>query len=526
MLHTLLPALFHTKADAAIGTTKRAIQQAIEILRNTDSVVSGSRVSPISDDYEFGDEIERGRYGIVFEAHTKNTSRPHKVAIKRIAKTQIKTTGQRAIMQSEVDILRRFTPWSRNCLTLDETYEDKRYLYIVSELLEGRELFDHIVEEHSSFSEAVAARIMRQILGAISESHNVNIAHRDVKPENLRFRSLEGGMDSDLVLIDFGMSCELPLGELKHDQVGSLSYVAPEVLSGAHDRGCDIYSAGVILYILFTGTAPFAHCCDLTLKRMIQEGIPTSESRGRPAAQGLDGLNGGALHSISASGKYFLQQLMATDPLDRPDASTALKHPWLTEHAAHLTEPLPAQVLDSLRSFQRAERLKQAVLGVIASQLEPGEISNLEAQFAVLDRCDSGTVSLEDLQAVLDSHAKNCPRRTKLGTAANHENTAAEMMKVLDIDHDGRLSMNEFVAAAMRSSLYMQEDKLHAAFDEFDENGDGSISREELRRVLEKHGRPCSEAELDDMLNAYDIKGDSAIDFSEFLVMMRAGALS
>lgn len=147
-----------------------------------------------------------------------------------------------------------------NIIKFHETYIDYRYVHIVMELAEGGELFEKIVEMHK-FSEEKAAGLMRKILSAVKHLHEHGICHRDLKPENFLFS--DNSQDAEIKLIDFGLSKRF--GQLQdqdpsekmHTIVGTPYYVAPEVLRGNYDFSCDVWSLGVILYIMLCGYPPF-----------------------------------------------------------------------------------------------------------------------------------------------------------------------------------------------------------------------------------------------------------------------------
>jgi calcium-dependent protein kinase len=157
-----------------------------------------------------------------------------------------------------------------NVIKLYEIFEDKRYIYLVMEMCSGGELFDRIYEkinEHKTYTEKEAARIFKQMMTAICHCHSNKICHRDLKPENLLFLNKS---DEDLKVIDFGLS--RVFGEkdhIMHTKVGTAYYVSPEILKGDYDEKCDIWSSGVILYILLTGIPPFNGESDNDIYRKI-----------------------------------------------------------------------------------------------------------------------------------------------------------------------------------------------------------------------------------------------------------------
>ena len=271
--------------------------------------------------------------------------------------------------------------------------------------------------------------------------------------------------------------------------------------------------------------------------------------------------------SCSFSDSYSSSQSQTLPHSGSQPHADCVRHPWLAQHAPTQTHALPKAVLDSLQKFQKAKRFKQTVLSVIAANLKPAEIAHFRGQFDSLDRDADGFVSISELVAVIQhslidslSHSHTCLFSHSVSHSATHTHTnmssvqhslelqvmqagnengidtssavgrqraagfvrrAKAMMNAIDSAGDGRISLMEFVAAAMRSSLYLQRDKLQTAFETFDANGDGFISMDELSLGIQAHGKPCTEEQLAEMLQAADLNRDGVIDFDEFLTLMR-----
>jgi calcium-dependent protein kinase len=145
-----------------------------------------------------------------------------------------------------------------NIMKIYEYFADEQQFYIVSEYCEGGELFDFI-QSRGTMNETIIANIFHQIMSALLYCHNHQIIHRDIKPENLLLKQLIESDDSDfdIKLIDFGASLQIDSKKKANQVVGTPYYVAPEVLMGSYDSKCDIWSAGVILYIMLCGYPPF-----------------------------------------------------------------------------------------------------------------------------------------------------------------------------------------------------------------------------------------------------------------------------
>lgn len=385
----------------------------------------------ISDRYEVGRELGSGRFGVVYEGTSLETG--EKFAIKTILKKNI---YDKHTLENEVAILGQLD--GRKTMHLVETLEDRHNLHIVSDLYTGGELFDRIIDMgDDSFTEYRASEIMRQALHAVKYLHDNNISHRDLKPENIMFRDSEP--DSSLVLVDFGMAIKFHEGTKMNTQVGSPSYVAPEVLKGSYTEVADLWSLGVIMYILLSGEPPFYGDTPSQIMRKVREGVYSMDQQ--------------SWRFVSEQGKDLVQKLMDPDPVTRITLEEALAHPWWSV-AAYSTDPLSPTLLDSIRSFEGHNKLKRAAIGIIARGMHNApELENVRAIFETFDENQDGVMTTDEL-----GHALK-----EAGAVTNAQSLAA-ITKNLDADRDGTITLSEFMAAAADKSLYTETDRLRQAF--------------------------------------------------------------
>eukprot|EP00571_Detonula_confervacea_P010870 CAMPEP_0172300668 /NCGR_PEP_ID=MMETSP1058-20130122/2695_1 /TAXON_ID=83371 /ORGANISM="Detonula confervacea, Strain CCMP 353" /LENGTH=401 /DNA_ID=CAMNT_0013010505 /DNA_START=78 /DNA_END=1283 /DNA_ORIENTATION=+ len=261
-----------------------------------------------------------GHHGSVRECIDRGTGQ--RFAVKSICK--IDPAVRVGCLAREIMLLREMKHCS--IVQLVDVFEDAEYVHLVTDLCKGGELFDKIVEKASTdngascFAEDEAARIMYQILKAVSYMHKKGIAHRDIKPENILFETEDE--DSPIKIIDFGLSRkhrgrigEPPMSTV----VGTPYYIAPEVLQKKYDKSCDLWSVGVIAYIILCGYPPFNGAShEKTHKAVI---------RGRycfPAEDWKD---------VSREAMDFIYQMLQMDPRKRMTVEQALNHPWILKHA-------------------------------------------------------------------------------------------------------------------------------------------------------------------------------------------------
>ena len=165
------------------------------------------------------------------------------------------------IQYKEIQVLKELE--HPNIIKIHEYYIDNKYHYIITELLNGGELYDSIVKVQR-FNERKAAHIMRQILSALNYLHSKGIVHRDIKPENILVEKADTNSELgddfeslNIKLIDFGASIFFKENQKLTVKIGSPYYIAPEVLNRNYDEKCDIWSSGVVLYVMLTGNFPF-----------------------------------------------------------------------------------------------------------------------------------------------------------------------------------------------------------------------------------------------------------------------------
>jgi len=263
--------------------------------------------SDITTLYELGPELGRGEFSTVVLGTDKKTK--EKVAIKIIEKNEMDTSR----LETEVMILKKVQ--HPNIIELKGFYDTTTKLYLIMELVTGGELFNRIVEL-GAYSEATAISVVKKLLDAVAYLHSQNIVHRDLKPTNLLLKSVDD--DSDVKIADFGLSKILGENALMQTACGTPIYVAPEVLAGeSYDREVDLWSIGVIMYILLCGFPPFFN--DGTNVAMLFDQIMSGKFD-FPDPYWTD---------ISDDAKDLINKLLTVEPKDRPTAEEALKHPWI-----------------------------------------------------------------------------------------------------------------------------------------------------------------------------------------------------
>ncbi|MBA0831836.1 hypothetical protein Goarm_016268 [Gossypium armourianum] len=237
------------------------------------------------------------------------------------------------------------------------------------------------------YTEDDAKAIVVQILSVVSFCHLQGVVHRDLKPENFLFTS--GGEDADMKLIDFGLSDFIrPDGRL-NDIVGSAYYVAPEVLHRSYSLEADIWSIGVITYILLCGSRPFWARTESGIFRSVLRSDPNFDDLPWP--------------SVTPEAKDFVKRLLNKDYRKRMTAVQALTHPWLRDDSRPV--PLDILVYKLVKAYLHATPFKRAALKALSKALTEDELVYLRAQFRLLEPSRDGSVSLENFKMALARNA-------------------------------------------------------------------------------------------------------------------------
>jgi len=455
----------------------------------------------VEDHYELEKKvIGEGSYGSVVRCTNKETSQMR--ALKTISHAVIGSQSDQ--FKEEMAIMKLLD--HPNIVRLYETFEDARNIYLVLELCTGGELFDRIVEV-GNFTEKVAVLVVQQMLRAINYMHLNYIMHRDLKPENWLLASDESMDKSSLKLIDFGLSKRFEPGQFASTRAGTPYYVAPEVLDGRYAEKSDVWSIGVIMYIMLCGSPPFTGNETVAVLDAVRRARPTFD---RESWKG-----------ISAEAKQLLKSLLTKDPSSRLTAANALKHPWMAAEWASQNTALDQNskagglAISSLKNFAGMNKLKKAALNVIATQLTDHAIADLKKLFTAMDENGDGTLSVEELQDGLKRAGVDIPPDLQM------------TMESIDTDGSGVIDYSEFIAATLDKRKYYQDDVCWSAFKVFDQDGSGAIDRAELVKVLMSEQVTdltkvkMVEEEINLLVTEIDLNGDGKIDFDEFMAMMR-----
>ncbi|KAK7307609.1 hypothetical protein VNO77_40830 [Canavalia gladiata] len=412
--------------------------------------------------YDLGDEVGRGHFGYTCVAKFKKGElKGQQVAVKVIPKAKMTTAIAIEDVRREVQILRALTG-HKNLVQFYDAYEDHDNVYIVMELCEGGELLDRILSRGGKYTEEDAKTVLRQILNVVAFCHLQGVVHRDLKPENFLFTSKDE--NSELKAIDFGLSDFVKPDERLNDIVGSAYYVAPEVLHRAYSTEADVWSIGVIAYILLCGSRPFWARTESGIFRAVLKADPSFDEPPWP--------------SLSDEARSFVKRLLNKDPRKRMSAAQALSHPWI-KNSKDIKVPLDVLIFKLMKAYMRSSPLRKAALRALSKTLTGDELFYLKEQFALLEPNKNGTISLENIKAALMINATDAMKESHI------PDFLASSLNALQYR---RMDFDEFCAAALSvhqlEALDQWEHHARCAYDLFEKDGNKAIVIDELASEL------------------------------------------
>ncbi|XP_073045911.1 CDPK-related kinase 1-like isoform X3 [Primulina eburnea] len=360
----------------------------------------------------------------------------------------------------EVNILRALTG-HKNLVQFYAAYEDDENVYVVMELCKGGELLDHILSRGGKYSEEDAKSLLVQILNVVAYCHLQGVVHRDLKPENFLFTSKDE--HSPLKAIDFGLSDYVKPDERLNDIVGSAYYVAPEVLHRSYGTEADMWSIGVIAYILLCGSRPFWSRTESGIFRAVLKADPSFDEAPWP--------------SLSSDAVDFVKGLLNKDYRKRLTASQALSHPWLVGHQ-DVKIALDMIIYKLVKAYICSSSLRKVALRALARTLSIQQLAYLREQFTLLGPNISGLISITSFKTSI----------TKYSTDAMNDSRVADYVNLVSSLRYRKLDFEEFCAAAISvhqlEGMNTWEQNARNGYEFFEKDGNRPIMIEELATEL------------------------------------------
>ncbi|CAF2266097.1 unnamed protein product [Brassica napus] len=411
--------------------------------------------------YEIDGEVARGHFGFTCSAKGKKGSlKGHHVAVKVIPKSKMTTAIAIEDVRREVKILKALTG-HKNLVQFYDAFEDDENVYIVMELLKGGELLDKILQRGGKYSEEDAKKVMVQILSVVAYCHLQGVVHRDLKPENFLFSTKDE--TSPLKAIDFGLSDYVRPDERLNDIVGSAYYVAPEVLHRTYGTEADMWSIGVIAYILLCGSRPFWARSESGIFRAVLKTEPNFEEAPWP--------------SLSPEALDFVKLLLNKDYRKRLTAAQALCHPWLAG-SHELKIPSDMIIYKLVKVYIMSSSLRKTALSALARTLTLPQPTYLREQFNLLGPGKNGDISMQNYKTAI----------MKSSTEATKDSRILDFVDMISCLQYKRLDFEEFCASALSvhqlEAMGTWEKHARRAYELFEKDGNRVIMIEELASEL------------------------------------------
>lgn len=455
----------------------------------------------LEDSYTLSKQLGEGSFGSVYLGINKITGEQR--AIKKLKKPKgydkYKVSDE---IKKEIDILKKLD--HQNIMKIYEFYEDDEEFSLVTELCEGGELFDTIIAK-KHLEEVDSAIIMFQLFGAIAYCHSQNIMHRDLKTENILLERKKRNGNYRIKLIDFGIAKILEKGEFETSLSGTCFYIAPEVIQKNYDKRCDLWSCGVILYILLCGRMPFGGNDNREIFRNIQKGHYD--------------MNIPPFPTVSNEAKDLIDKLLQQDPNKRLSAEDALQHPWFTkwkikDKMSELKSKQIRAMIRNIREYKSNHILQQAALAYIVHNLPNIEVvQNACRLFVKIDKNLDGSISREEFVEGLNELVDEENEKFD-------ENELNTIFDIIDADKSNSIEYEEFIRAAADKKALLDKKYLKDAFNFFDKDKSGSIDLDEIQKVFFE-GKETNEDELKAIIREVDLNSDGTVDFNEFCLMMK-----
>lgn len=439
----------------------------------------------LEDDYVLSEDILGSGYSGQVLMATARHNAGQRVAVKSLALNDLDPVHKEHMACEVENYLCMDHP---HITRLYDVYESKTHLHFVMECMEGGELFDRI-SKRKRFSEEDAADALRQMLLALNYIHSHGIVHRDVKLEN--FMCDEKG-SGHLKLIDFGFSkmWDQTSGEKMKQSLGTLAYAAPEVLNRSYTSQCDLWSLGVIAFILLAGYMPFQGTEANQMKDILLGKYNFKQDR---------------WNGVSDNARDFVFSLLDKDPNTRLTAKDALLHPFIAQRQQQPS--VNTQVVEALRQFGYASPFRRCCLEMVSWSLTNEERAKVREYFIALDTDKQGTVSKQELKEALTDKLQ-----------VSDEKEVEQIFKALDYNHDQEVHYSDFLAAMVSTQIELHAGLLSETFRRFDTDGSGYITVSNLRQVL---GDRVEGSKVEAFIREADQNHDSKLSYEEFAEYLR-----
>ena len=452
------------------------------------SAFIGRNHSDLMKEYKILHLIGEGAYSQVYLARHKVLK--IKRCIKYISKSNFTKSEHESIM-NEIKILKKVD--HPNLLKIIEYFEKEDDMFIITEYLRGEELFEKITKLQS-LNEKHTAKIMKQILSAVCYMHSRDIIHRDLKPENIIFEN----KNLDLKIIDFGTSREIKKNENLKEIFGTPYYIAPEVLNKNYNKKCDIWSCGVIMYILISGSPPFNGKSNEEISFKIKKGSFTFKEE--------------EWKYVSIEAKDLIRKMLVYDFRKRYNADSLLNHTWFDRVKKNKKKDLYhfSIVFRNMMNFQLKSKLQKAIYLYYVNFFDiKDEHKRLLHLFREMDTESHGEISKQDVYKIY----------YKFYDKVHAVKIVDTIFENLELNHEGYIDFSEFCMANFNYKKLLNEKKIWRIFCLIDTNKNGEISFTDLEEFF--HYKENHNEFVRQLLGQAFKDRKKVINFEEFSKMLK-----
>jgi len=447
--------------------------------------------------YKVIQKLGDGAYGTVYLA--TNLMTKQKVAMKKIDKVKDNEIDDMEI-KNEIDILRKLD--HPNIVKIIEFYSASKAYYIITDYCSCGELYNQIKFQYNEYQLSV---LFYQVFSGLYYLHSKNIVHRDLKLENILISEMEPDKKTNkkyfwIKIIDFGTAKIFEKNKNEKTVIGSSYYIAPEVLQKNYNEKCDTWSAGVILYMLIVGRAPFDGKNDDEIIDNIKKGKFNDKHK--------------KLLNASSEVQDLVKNLLKVNVKKRFSASDALKHPWFKKFNAkaiyfNIDKEQIIIYLNRLRKYQINSKFQQMVLAFITHNIpDSKETKDSLKIFRMFDTDDDGKLTMDELyKGLINYFDENIIK-----------NEINDIFLLLDGGNRGFIEYEEFLRATIDQKTLLSEENLVYAFNFFDKGNKGKLSVDKIKKFFVDD--KVSEDVFKSIFNEIDSNEDGEIDFGEFKDMM------
>ena len=448
------------------------------------------------DDYTPLRILGTGAYGKVFLVEHNITGM--KRALKQIKKRLSFEKSNEESVFNELNILKKID--HQNVVKVYEYYIDNLNYYIITEYCQGGDLFDAVKDKE--LSEYQVSCIMYQIFLAVNHLHKINIMHRDLKLENILITKIEDDGLYRIKICDFGTSYLFEEGHKEKKIIGSGYYIAPEVFKKKYNFKCDIWSCGIIMYVLLTKKIPFLG----DTKDELRNSIVKEKYIAEP------------IKKFSLLVQELIDDLLEKNVNKRLNAEMALNYKIFDfykckERINKMSSTIINKYIENIKKYKKINIIQETTITYLIHNADLDDVSDAYKLFNIFDEDGSGKIDLEEFYKGL----------CKVSEQKLNKHEIFEIFNNIDIDKNNYIEQEEFAKAAIDKNIFLSEKMLKFAFNFFDKDNNGLITIEEILKLFKnnKYNDNDSSNEIKKIMKMIDKNDDGDINFEEFSQFMK-----